>query len=185
MCSCIESTMASENEKSVSTMHSRRACSGFSLLEILVTIAIVGILASSALPSFAAFIDKEKISALTQEFSSSLVIARSAAIKSGTHVVFCASGTDGSCSSDWSAGWYAFQDDDKNGTQGSDESTILFYRSTSDNVQVSVTNDDAAITAVRFDYRGTPDTLLEAQFSRNEASSTVEVTPFGKARISE
>ncbi len=56
---------------------------GFSLIELMVVIAIVGILIAVAAPSFQSIIMKNKVQAAASEFQSALALARSEAIKRG------------------------------------------------------------------------------------------------------
>jgi type IV fimbrial biogenesis protein FimT len=80
---------------------------GFTLVELMVTIAIAAILMGVAIPSFTSVITRSRLTANTNEFITSLNLARSEAIKRGQHVVVKKTG------SNWENGWQVFVDIDR------------------------------------------------------------------------
>ncbi len=91
---------------------------GITLLELLVSIAVMGIMAATAIPPFTNFIKDSRQSSSLINLRSDLYLARSTAIRYYRHVVACPSNSDNSnCSGspDWENGWMVFVDVNKNG----------------------------------------------------------------------
>jgi len=91
--------------------------SGFTLLELMVTIAIVGIVTALAIPSMSTFIKNDRLVSQINTLVSHLALARSEAVLRNQQVILCASDNSStatpSCSgTDWSAGWIVFIDAD-------------------------------------------------------------------------
>lgn len=85
--------------------------SGFTLVELLITLAIVAIVATQAVPNFRVMVQNNKLIAKKNEFITTLNLARSEAVKRGTRVTVCASTNKTACNSDdWSKGWIVFSD---------------------------------------------------------------------------
>ena len=78
---------------------------GFTLIELIVTIAIVAILATLAVPSFNSIALSSKLNSLASSFVSSAQLARSEAIKRNAQVTLCASSDGTTCSGAWKDGW--------------------------------------------------------------------------------
>ena len=101
---------------------------GFTLVELLVVMAVVAVLASVAVPSLQKFVTTRAVTARADELASALRLARSEALKRGGGVSVCASASplvaSASCSGadDWAKGWLVFTDSNLNGaldnTQG-------------------------------------------------------------------
>lgn len=70
---------------------------GFTLVEAIITLAIAGILAAMATPSFINLLNKRRISASANAIYSTLQEARSVAITEGTNVSGCLSNDGLSC----------------------------------------------------------------------------------------
>jgi len=83
---------------------------GLTLLELMVTIAIAGILLTIGVPSFDAVVTRNRISANTNDFITAINLARSEAIKRGSEVGVCKSADGASCteSGDWDQGWIVY-----------------------------------------------------------------------------
>ena len=81
---------------------------GFTLIELMVVIAIVAILAKIAAPSFSDMMRKNRLSAASSALQVSLNLARSEAVKRGSDalVTVAANTTAG----DWANGWTVFVD---------------------------------------------------------------------------
>lgn len=87
---------------------------GFTLLELIITLAIAGILLGVGVPSFTSMMAESKIGAQYNSLVGSLYHARSEAIKGAADVTVCPRqaagafncGTDG----DWENGWIVFID---------------------------------------------------------------------------
>lgn len=82
-------------------------CLGFTLIELMVTVAIVAILLGIGIPSFTTMIQQNRLTAITNSLVTSLSYARNEAIKRGHQVTMINNG-------DWGAGWEICYDDDEN-----------------------------------------------------------------------
>lgn len=77
---------------------------GFTLLELLVTLAIISIVMMIGVPSFQHAIRSNRLTAAINDLSTSLSMARSEAIKRNRHVVVRKTGAN------WENGWQVFVD---------------------------------------------------------------------------
>lgn len=92
---------------------------GFTLVELLVTIAVVMVLTVLAVPSFQTFLAGRQIEATADTLVSDFRYARSEAVKRANRVTICPSITGSSCTGSgglWKNGWIVFVDEDGDGT---------------------------------------------------------------------
>ncbi len=90
----------------------RKPRTGFSLVELLVTLAVAVILVTAATPSLLQFVRANRLAAASNELVAALQLARAEALRRGRPVGVCASGDQSTCNAggDWSGGWILFQD---------------------------------------------------------------------------
>lgn len=91
---------------------------GFTLIELMVTLAIAAILLTVAIPSFSDLIRTNRLTTKTNLFTTGLNLARSEAVKRNVKVVMC-KGSGGTCNSTdkWEDGWLVFADTDDGGEE--------------------------------------------------------------------
>ena len=86
----------------------RRRVDGFTIIEIVVTISVAGILMAIAVPAFNTFIQNQRLATVTNSLVLSLNFARSEAIKrdTATGITVCASTDQQNCNgAGWNDGW--------------------------------------------------------------------------------
>src|SRR5262245_9708139 len=97
-----------------------RGAHGMSIIELMLTIAIVAVLAAIATPSFTTVIQNSRVRSQSSDLMSNLAIARAEAAKRGVRVTLCTSTTwqnaSPSCTAgalganDWASGYIVFAD---------------------------------------------------------------------------
>ena len=95
----------------------RPIAAGFTLIEMMIVIAIAAILLAAAVPSFTDLIIRQRLQAEGSALMADLALARSEAVRQSTTVTVCASANSASCSNaaNWAVGRITFVDQ---GTQG-------------------------------------------------------------------
>lgn len=108
----------------------RSVQSGFSMMELLIAIAISAIVLGLAVPSMQSFVGNSEIAATSNHLVYSLQTARSEAIKRAGFVGLCPSSNsleaDAACGgADYGDGWIVFADTNGDGERHSGEPLIL------------------------------------------------------------
>jgi len=101
---------------------------GFTMIELIVTIVILAIVAAYAVPSFQQTVLNNRLTAQINEVSSLIAYARSEASKLDSGVITVCSSTDSaSCSGNaaWETGWIVFRDMDGDRTVDAGDDQIL------------------------------------------------------------
>ncbi|MFT6217459.1 MAG: type IV fimbrial biogenesis protein FimT [Cycloclasticus pugetii] len=97
---------------------------GFTLIELIITIAIAGILLAIGAPNFNSFLQNNRLTTQINELVTSINLARSEAIKRGFSSTICKSNTGSSCAGNWTDGWVVFDDQNADGVVDADETII-------------------------------------------------------------
>ena len=168
---------------------------GFTLVELLVVIAVVAVLTTLAAPSFKALLQSNSMSSSVNTFMADLRYARSEAIRRGGWVVMCRSNlpeaANPTCSSGstvgWESGWIIFHDENNNGQKASAEPLL---RAQGPVTSVDTISESGAATVFRFTATGRLNLAASTsiQFGSNSTfANTVQrivcVNLSGRARI--
>lgn len=100
----------------MSKINARKRESGFSVVELMIALAVCAILLVATGPAFSAVVHKNRISAASNQLYMSLYAARGEALKRRSAVRICPSANSTSCRNDgdWSDGWLIFEDANTN-----------------------------------------------------------------------
>ena len=100
---------------------------GFTLVELLVTLALLGVLIGIAAPGFSDMLRENQLTTATNRFLTALHYTRSEAIKRGTRVTMCKSADGVACATDgdWEQGWIIFPDPNANGERDAGETVLI------------------------------------------------------------
>ena len=101
----------------------RRSASGFTLIELMVTLGVAAILLAIAVPSFQTVFNSNRVIAVTNDYITALNYARSQAVKGGAITTLCMSNNGSSCTGNtgWSNGWIVWSDLNSNGVMDTGE----------------------------------------------------------------
>lgn len=103
---------------------------GFTVIELVVTLAVAAIVVSFAVPSFQSVVNGNKLAAAANEYMASLQAARMEAIRLGQRAGVCFStktnqGEDATCSNANVDGWITFVDSNGDGDFDKGTDTLL------------------------------------------------------------
>ncbi|HJR72154.1 MAG TPA: GspH/FimT family pseudopilin [Luteimonas sp.] len=98
-------------------MLERASHAGFTLVELVVTLAVVAIIVSMAVPSFTGLMNSNRLTSQSNEIIAALQSARMDAIRRNAPAYFCSSNNNATCTntSPWT-GWIVYTDIDRDNT---------------------------------------------------------------------
>ena len=154
----------------------RRAL-GFTMIELLMTIAIAAILTSLTIPSFRYITNSNRIASELNGLLGDLQLARSQAIRDGRYVTVCQSSDSNTCtnSNDWRGGWIVFSDPTNVGIWDAGEIYIRKQKPFSGTDTFVASNNVSVITFNREGYAvglAGNGTLLTLQDTTNNSAWT-------------
>lgn len=128
---------------------------GFTLSELGITIAIVGILVTIALPSFLNLILSTRISGQVNDIVASVNLGRSEAVKRANGVTVCPSSNGTACSgdADFGVGWIVFNDPNVDAAVNAGEEVIRAYPALTGGTEAKF---DGTTTSLTFLQTGRP-----------------------------
>lgn len=136
----------------------RTSARGFTLVELLVTVALLAILLTLAAPSFTAMMRNNRMLALSNELVASLNFARAEAVKRAANVTVCktadAAAANPVCttSGEWGSGWLVFVDDGITGVV--DGTDLRLQVAQPDGGDARITGDASFADYVFYNSRG-------------------------------
>ena len=105
---------------------------GISIVELVVSLAVVAILATTGVPAFSSFVQSNRLNESSFDVLATINLARTEAVKRRTRVLLCRSADPtlptpscGGSANTWTTGWLVFASGDSNSTYEAGTDTLL------------------------------------------------------------
>lgn len=139
---------------------------GFTLIELMVAVALIAILIGIAAPSFREAMMNVRISGQANDFMADLQLARSEAVKRNQTVFVCASSDQASCNAtSWADGWIVFPDLNANGAKDAAEAILKARGALEGNNTFQSANHQTLGTSPAVPYRPTGLSIVNTTIS--------------------
>ncbi|EWH09014.1 methylation site containing protein [Catenovulum agarivorans DS-2] len=142
---------------------------GFTLLELMITLAIAGVALTIGVPSLLEAIVENRVNTVVMNLNKDIVSARSYAVNYETTITICHLNTNNECDTNWHLGYTVFIDRDGNESFSSNTEKKLFIRD-------KITSGDSLVfsdgSSLQFQFDGTPITTFT-----NNAQATFKYCP--------
>jgi type IV fimbrial biogenesis protein FimT len=169
------------------------AAFGFTIMELMITVAVLAILMGIAVPSFSEMIRQNRLATQTNDLLTATNFARSEAVKRGSRVTLCpANGNDCSGNSQWSGGWLVITDDGPNvGTLDAAAGEIVLQRWPAASGQSMAVSNTEGLTLISYRGSGSADlvaasttfAITNSPCKDPNGRRTVDVSKSGRARV--
>ncbi len=124
--------------------------SGVTLIELMITLVVAGILLAIAIPNFQSFLVNNTITSASTEVLGTLNYARSEAVTRGGSVTVCPSANGAACGGSWGNGWIVFVDHDSGGTVNGTDQVLRVHSALTNNYSAGSTLTDSSSAAVSY-----------------------------------
>lgn len=101
---------------------------GFTIIELMITVAIAGVLVGLGLPALNDFVNNSRARSAANDFATAVAVARSEAIKANKSAYLTPLAN--SAGDEWGAGWVVWVDKNNNSTRNATTEDVLLYNTT-------------------------------------------------------
>ncbi|SEQ85871.1 type IV fimbrial biogenesis protein FimT [Azotobacter beijerinckii] len=157
-----------------------RRLHGFTLVELMVALAVLAILLGVAIPSFSDVTLSSKLRSLANELVASATLGRSEAIKRNAVVTLCASSDGSTCTGSWYEGWIV---------RASDGTVLHAQAAAPSGYRITaIAPDTTSITSIAFQPTGLGATTASLTVCRSSPSAgnqerVVEISLTGRTSV--
>lgn len=109
-------------------IHTKPKHLGLTLIEFMISVAVVAILASVMLPNYSSFLNNMRLDNQISELHRMLLATRNIAINNGENATLCPIDESNKCVSNWQLPLIVFIDKNKNGIYEANQEVILKYK---------------------------------------------------------
>ena len=175
-----------------------RTQAGFTLYELLITVLVIGVILTFAVPNMQDFTRNSRMTATANDMHAAFHLARSESSRAKSNISICPSADGASCGGTWEDGYIVFVDDDGDLTvDGGTDSVLRSHDEASEGVSLAVA-DDATYFSYASTGLGRPNVAGNTAVSQivmcdergniigpggNSAARLFVVTPLGRATI--
>ncbi|MFT6329260.1 MAG: type IV fimbrial biogenesis protein FimT [Bermanella sp.] len=152
----------------ITTQVSKTSQKGVTLLEMMITLAILAIVLTVVAPSMQNFLIKNRITGEINEVSGIVQYARHLAIDEQINVVVCPSEDFEACGTNWNNPKIVFIDSNADGNRNSDEELLVATAKASDSTKMTGPN-----TSINFQYTGAASRSFSIQLCPINDDATV------------
>jgi type IV fimbrial biogenesis protein FimT len=170
---------------------------GFTIVELMVTIAVAAILFGLALPSLSRFVLVNQTSAAAEDLLADLYYARTEAIKEASTITLCASNnptaTAPSCAGTTATtfnGWVVFVDSNANGALDTGETVLRVHALMPTGITTSTDGDYVSFAATGFAQAPSAQNVTfcnkygnTSSYAGNSASRAVTISATGRPAV--
>lgn len=143
--------------------HQRQKTRGFSALELIVILAILGVLLMVGAPSFQSFLANHRLTTAANALFMAVNLTRSEAIHRGTRVDLVPAGSGVS----WNDGWIVFVDGNGNQRPDQGETVIFSHQAVHRNLRITPRFTDSKVQYLAFNGSGRTRTNASNQTSQS------------------